>query len=186
MMKMLMTLAVATVLGLGLGSAHADNGAKPADASAKKTTKAMTLEQLVEMLENLGYQPEPIKDAKGNTTGYSIKYTWDGWNMELRFLNLPQVNLVYIASFLCDAKDADAKPASLYTKLLKGNGDYAPATFAIVNNQLYLVMPVAALDMTPATLRKNMETVAAIVKQSAPMWKDVMGATTTNNTQTAP
>jgi hypothetical protein len=171
MKSILMTLAAMTALALGATGAFADESTKPFDAQpAPRMAKPLTIDDLGAMLDAMGLLPSPLKDKDGKVVAYRIELEQGGWTIRMKVaLSKDGSNLWFTAGFrVVDSKEA--VPGLVLVKLLQQSERFWPAYFAASDDgMVYITMPAANADLTPAKMRKHVAVLAEAIRELVPL-----------------
>src|SRR5438876_10092570 len=83
-MSMFAKVAAVVVAIVGLSGAAALADSRPAQTNQAKAPQGMTIEELGQLLQSVGLNPEPLKDDTGQTVGYRFDIKQRG--LEGRFV----------------------------------------------------------------------------------------------------
>ena len=165
----LMAAALVT-LGLGLAAARADNPA-PGGKAGRPVNPKITVEQLGEMLEAMGYTiVEPIRNKDNQTIGYRIEVKAGTWTIRPRMIL--DNTTVWALMGLEKMPDPNNPPVANLLKLLAANSKTGPAYFTLYENgtALGLELPVPNHYVTPAVLRKQVEQLCEAFVSTEDLW----------------
>ena len=172
MRTILRALALAA---LASGPAIADDARPPAAKAtpAKAPRRQVTIVQLGAMLENLGYELTPLKDDKGETTGWDTTLTSEGWTLHPRFAVSPSGMFVWVTGTVAKGVDLADVPKDALVALLADNKASGPAHVYYDAGDRAFVLAVATLnaDLTPADLRLAVELFTVGTKKALGSWQ---------------
>ena len=183
-MKTLTTAALLAALAL-TGLARGDEPIKPpATAPAKPAIKAVTLAELGQMLEDMGYAPKPAKDKDGAVYGYDVVLEASGTTVYCTAGVSPNGQVIWMHGRLARTADAST-PAEALLAMLAANIDLTPAaiTYDPVSKKFDVVLTMPNGNVTPVGLRVALNQFARGVQQALAVWdkataKAPMGTTT--------
>jgi hypothetical protein len=163
-------MALALVVGLGALSAAAGRAdEKPAP---KAEVGKLTNDQLREMLDDLGYEPQTI-ELKNGGKRYRVKLNRDGWNFSFDAELSTDRTVVWLSARLSRLPAAGQVRAEPLEKLLAMNTDLCPMHFLVKSDrQLALDLPLEVIDLTPAELRTRIDGLLSTVKRTYPTWDE--------------
>ncbi|MDB5309218.1 MAG: hypothetical protein JWO38_3420 [Gemmataceae bacterium] len=167
MRTILFTLAAILTLGLA-GPAPARDANKPGTAEpAKQALKKLTVEELGELLDAMGYNPKPVKNKDGKVNGYSTEFPSGTWTIRIDFLVTADGSQVVLDSGLFTFTDQSQLPAEAILGTLSDNFEIFPASVYYINQtkRLRMAMTVQSSNLTPASLRVQVDFYVAAVKR---------------------
>jgi hypothetical protein len=122
MRTVLFTLAAATLtLGLaGTTPARDPDKGSPGEV-AKAAGKKLTVGELGQLLEAMGYEPKPVKNKDGKLVGYDIVIKSGTWTIYCCAEISPSTNYVWFSWTLVSLKDHPAVPPEALLAMLEEN-----------------------------------------------------------------
>jgi hypothetical protein len=170
MIRKILTGVLAAALTLtGLYGGNALRADEPKQEVKKETKKGvLTDESLKEMLENMGYTPEVIRNGNGQVF-YKISMKSDGWDfIQYVTLSTDKTNVWFLVS-LADVPD-DLTSVEPLKKLLAENNKIGPCHFTLDGKTIWMRLQIANSDVTPARLRTSIDTMNSNVKSTYGLW----------------
>jgi hypothetical protein len=164
-------LGLGLALALGAGAARAQQEPVSAEAGAKSDAcRALDEQDLPRLLENMGFEPETVDEGV-----YKVTIEQDSWTFYLRFsLSTDNRTRLWMTSSFGEIKEIDKVPPAPFIKLLETNDGIGPAHFYITTSGEAKRLNVAkALDnrgITPAVLRREIDSFLGIIKSSVSQW----------------
>jgi uncharacterized protein (TIGR03067 family) len=148
--------------GLSAGPPAQDPSAK-ADAPAK-----LTKDGLDKMLEKLGYETKALDKVFTQVT-----VERPGWVSRLRVSLSNDATRVWLDAWFVTVTRPGDVPAATWRRLAAGNEDVSPAAFSFnpVNKRVYLSHSLPNENVTPITLRKEIEFLDGWVEKTYDLWK---------------
>ena len=183
-MKTLMTAVLLAALAAA-GFAKGDEPAgPPATAPGKPAGKAVTLAELGQMLEDMGYAPKPAKGKDGAVYGYDVVLEASDMTVYCTAGVSTNGQAIWMHGRLARTADAST-PAEALLAMLGANFDLSPAaiTYDPVSKKFDVVLTMPNGNVTPVGLRVALNQFARGVQQALAVWdrataKAPMGATT--------
>ncbi|MBA4190359.1 MAG: hypothetical protein C0467_20420 [Planctomycetaceae bacterium] len=161
-MKTLMTAAMLAALTLTSVVRADDMGTvkppKPIE-SAKPVVKKVTVEELGQMLETMGYSPRPATDKDGKVVGYWVELTRGSITIRVLLDVAPSGTVVWVAANMIQFNDKTPASVDILLGLFAEQNKLWPAylVFYPKTKMLELAMPLYAQELTPATVRTGLE-----------------------------
>jgi hypothetical protein len=156
-MKTLMAAVVVSALALG---GIAAGQAPPVETPRPATPKKMTMEDLGKILEGLGLEPKPYKNADGVVTGYAVVYTRGQDRLTLSVSLSPSGTNVWLQAGMLQFNEKEPATANVLLALLAKHNEMWPAyaDHTPKSGWVFLSMPVQGPNFTPASLRTGLDT----------------------------
>ena len=129
--------------------------------------QTLTDETLNQMLDNMGLEPKKL--SKGNLV--AIKQ--DTWTINIQVVLSANKEKLGLNANLGKVEDPASVTANQWMDLLISNGEIEPSTFYYDKEQkkLYLHRVCDNRGMTPAILRKEIDTFARMIPKTEALWK---------------
>ena len=156
-MKTLMTAALLAAFAL-TGTIQGQTGsAQSPTGSEKNEVKKMTLDELQQMLETMGYSPRPGKNAEGKVVGYFVDLTRGGDTIP-GYLSLAGDN-IWLDTNLLVFNDKQPATLPVILGLLAEQDKLWPAylSFYPKTKVLQLTQCIKGPNITPAMIRASFE-----------------------------
>jgi hypothetical protein len=149
------------------GGSHAQNTNQDPPKQAEFTTQTLTDETLKTALDNMGFEPKKL------SKGYLLAIKQDTWTLNVQIVLSPDGRKAGLNANLGKVEDASTVSASQWMDLLISNGDIDPSAFYFDKEQkkLYLHRSFDNRAITPAVLRKEIDSFAANIRQTEKLWK---------------
>ena len=161
------------VLAALLIHANLPSPARAADSTSTTTTArstpgpaVLTDENLEKTLEDMGLEPKKL------SKGYLIVVKQDTWTLNTQLVLSENKTKLGMNSNL-GVVEEEKVTASQWMSLLVSNGDIDPSSFYYNKEQkkLYLHRSIDNRDLTPAILRKEIETFCSNVRSTSKLWE---------------
>jgi len=169
LIRIVIGLVVGGVLALIGAFARGGEPAPKAEAPATKPGQ-LTDDSLKTMLDNLGYDVRASKSADGKPM-YYVKLKRDTWEFEISVVLRSDISMLWLTCGVADLPPTDKVPAEVLEKMLAKSDELGPTHFGMKKSRrVYLNCPLQNKDITPASLRKNLEQLADDVKGTEDLW----------------
>jgi hypothetical protein len=133
-MKTLMAAVVVSALALG---GIAAGQAPPVETPRPATPKKMTMEDLGKILEGLGLEPKPYKNADGVVTGYAVVYTRGQDRLTLSVSLSPSGTNVWLQAGMLQFNEKEPATANVLLALLAKHNEMWPAYADHLHGQVH-------------------------------------------------
>jgi hypothetical protein len=172
--------ALALAMLIGTNAANADDPKTPAPVTAEvKVSQKLSDATLKAMLENMGYTPTTVKTTGGGEL-FRIKAERQGVTYTVSVGLSSDREKLWFTVFLNGNLPKDGKIAApLLLKLLQLNDEIGPCHFFIKPAGLYMGLPIDNIDVTPVTVRANLDIILGDCTQTRANWQIQDWATTT-------
>ncbi|MBA4192463.1 MAG: hypothetical protein C0467_31225 [Planctomycetaceae bacterium] len=181
-MKTLMTAAILSALTMstiafGHEPGKSDTNPTTKTGAPKATGKTVTVEELGDMLHGLGYEPKPVMNKEGKTSGYEIVIRSASWSIYALVDISPSGKNIWISWTLKTGIDESAPPAAVLA-VLEQNHKIFPAyiTYFPKTKSLWLAYRLLNRDVTSAVLRVAIDDYAEAVKATLTAWDKAVAA----------
>lgn len=167
---MKITIFIGLIAGFLFGIVAFQSASVSASPSAetKLQGKAYEHEDIKGMLANLGYEP---KDLGENI--YEITVTKEGWDVFISVsLSRSKAKMWLVVNLGNFGEKSKNDPKKLYA-LLQKNTDIQPAQFYIRGDGLRLGVPLDNRALTPALIRKEIDTLADHTAKTEALWAKI-------------
>src|SRR5207244_4379793 len=102
---------------------------------------------------------------------YNVKLKRDPWEFNVTVALSSDNTMLWITCPVVDLPATDKVPAEVLEKLLIKSDELGPTHFGVKKSRrVYLNCPLQNKDITPASLRKNLEQLADDVKGTEDLW----------------
>jgi hypothetical protein len=160
-------LAAAFALA-GVAPAQDQTGGTTAKAEPGKTesaAKRLTIDQVGQMLEDMGYEPKPVTDKEGKVIAYDVKYRSGTWDLYARVSFSSDGTNLWFTGNIGNIKDKSV-PVEAVLGLLEANVKLFPAhvRYFPASGNLSVGMPVRNDGITKAALKNALEEFSDAVK----------------------
>lgn len=169
-------IAKATAAGLlatslFVGSNRAEPPAVP-PPSTQSLAELMTTAKLGQLLETLGIQATPNKNAKGEVASYTAILKFNGdWQATVTFSVSGNQEYLWMNSAMAKIQDPKAIPSAALLDLLKYNENSGPTYFYFgADNLLRLWSVMGSATVTAETLKGRIEEFENAVVASHKLW----------------
>ena len=134
---------------------------------AKAASKALTLSEIGDMLDGLGYNPTPIKNTENKVTGYTISLKSGTWTFTINVGVTADLSDVLFMAILGTNTTEDAVPMEAVLELLIDNGNIFPAIVLYTKDSktFHLAKPTVNEKVTPSLMRSRLETFATTARE---------------------
>lgn len=172
-MKLVATSILAAVIactGLSTGPITTARGDSP-QLPEKKAEKRVANEDVKQLLEAMGYQPQPLLSKDSKLIGYSIRFESDEFSLYAEISISGNGKFLWVGGPY--GKDVDETAASYgLLKMLELNDIIWPAyvTYMPKNKQLYVLCSTPAANLSAATLRSTVDTYSRSMKAVIKTW----------------
>ena len=146
-------------------------GAPAARAQQPAGTPApLTDDSLLAMLKNMGYAPRIEKTPKGSI--YSLTIQRGTWTYYVDVSLSPSKTKLWLSGWLSALPRDEKVPAERLLALLEGSWTHGPAHFRYHRGfrQLNIGLCLDNRDITPETLRTQLESFMDTMKKSEELW----------------
>lgn len=168
MRRKLFALATAAALiltGFTRGQDTPDTGKQTEPAKTEKTDKAksaakkLALEDVRQMLENMGYEPKAIKNKDGKVTGYYVMVAVGDAKVECQFSLSGDQSNIWVNCFLLKFNDKFPIGADVLQMFLENQDGLWPAYVQYYSDTqtVWLCFAIPNQDVGTATLRREIE-----------------------------
>ena len=163
-MKQFATALCAGLLTVACG-APAARAQQPAG-----TPVPLTDDSLLAMLKNMGYAPRIEKTPKGNI--YSLTIQRGTWTYYVDVSLSPSKTKLWLSGWLSALPRDEKVPAERLLALLEGSWTHGPAHFRYHRGfrQLNIGLCLDNREITPETLRTQLESFLDTMKKSEELW----------------
>ncbi len=136
---------------------------------AKPAGKKVTIDELGNMLDALGYNPTPTKDKEGNVDGYNLEYTSGTWTMRMYIDISKNKSEICVSGSIGTLSEGTELPLAAAMELLTENGMIYPATiyFLKKSQQFRVYQSYTNEKLTNGNLRTKLDAFAETLKQVA-------------------
>jgi len=175
-MKTLMTAAMIAALTLSAVAFGQQPGKPEADPMkpepAKPVGKKVTIEDLNQMLQAMGYETKPYNDKEGKLLGYDVTFHSDGWTI-YGDLQVQADGQIWLRGWLTPLVDEKTPPAMLVA-MLEASDKVIPAhlLYSAKTKKFVVYLPIANGNVTPVSLRSSIEVFVGAVKAALNSWSN--------------
>lgn len=158
----------ATLLALALwGSATFTPNIQAQGSDERASGVTLSNDTLKSMLDGLGYEPKAL------SKGYLIALKKDTWTINMQLVLSPDLTKVGLNANLGAIEKMEDVTAATWLALLQENATIDPSSFYVDKDQkkLYLHRVLDNRAITPAYIRKQVETFAGNVRDTEALWK---------------
>lgn len=158
-------MAALAALSCGLWAAEPTSKREPTLAKKVRPDR-LSVEQLGEMLANLGLNPKADKNENGEVVGYALEFQSGTWTIH-HWVHLSRdQSTIWINSNLVPINGSAAVSPEALLQLLEKNNEFWPSYvfFAKEAKRLRLAMPVKNTDVRPVEMRQEIDTFTDHVK----------------------
>jgi hypothetical protein len=161
------TIGLAILLGCASSGAQAGFPEKGLVESPESNPAQLTDDTLKQMLTGMGYEPKALHK------GFLLAIKQDTWTINMQVVLSPDQNKMGMNANLGKVEDTAAVPASTWLQLLISNGDIDPSAFYYDKDQkkLYLHRSFDNRGITPAILRREIDSFSSQVRSTEDLWK---------------
>lgn len=158
-MKTILTATLLTALTLASTARSEDSGTTKPIEPTKSAVKKITIEELGQMLEPMGYAPRPALSKEGKLLGYWVELTRSSTTFRVFIDVAPSGTVVWVSSNMIQFNEKT--PASIDTLLglIAEQNKLWPAyqVFYPKSKMLELAMPLHVQELNRATIRTGLE-----------------------------
>lgn len=157
--------ALATLALWGIATFAPNIGTQGSDERASGVT--LTNDTLKSTLDGLGYEPKAL------SKGFLVALKKDSWTINMQLVLSPDQTKLGINANLGAIEKMEDVPAATWLALLQENANIDPSSFYVDKDQkkLYLHRVLDNRAITPAYIRKQVETFAGNVRDTEALWK---------------
>lgn len=141
-------------------------------AGAPAPSGALAGDDLLRLLAEFGYAPQPLRRADGSLHGCRIQAAVGDWTTTVHVFHGQQLNAISIMVTLRPIPDPDALPAAYYRRLLTANDLVAPAYYFYLQDlgSLFLVERFANQGISKAFLKQKLDDLLTLAHSYREHW----------------
>lgn len=183
MVKSILAASLATILGLGLVSltpAQAQQTGSPLPPPQQTETPKqaqagapLQADSLQVMLQQLGYEHEPLRNAEGQVYGYLVKVPQGSWTVKIVVEVIPNGRFVFVTAWLDRVPEGSTVPTTVLTRMLKENMHIEPASLFFDEQTQTFAFNIPLYNnggITLEGLKYHIDFMAALVVRLEPVW----------------
>jgi len=144
------------------------NAQPKGQAEAKSVAgEVLTDDTLSQSLSNMGFEPKKL------SKGFLIAIKQDTWTLNMQLVLSANQEKIGLNANLGKVEEPASVGAQTWYDLLVSNGDIDPAAFYFDKDQkkLYLHRTFDNRGVTPAILRREIESFGAAIRKTESLWK---------------
>lgn len=167
---MKITIFTGIIVGFlfGIFAFHSHTGIASPSAGAELQGKAYEHEEIKGMLTNLGFEPKDLGDNI-----YEITVTKGDWDVFISVsLSRSKTKMWLVVNLGNFGEKSKGDPKKLYA-LLQKNTDIQPAQFYVRGDGLRLGLPLDNRGLTPALIRKEIDTLVDHTAKTEALWAKI-------------